>query len=256
MVRSVLRSAYFPRGSVEAMSDETPTAESVGRQSARLGARTAVPLAFAAFPFGLVYGVAVSESTISAWLGGAASWIILAGAAQLSLLALIDSDAAWVVAVGTALVINARFALYSAALAPAFAQFPKRWRFTLPYLMTDQAATMGLAHFDEESDPVRRRWFYLGAALLFSSAWWVGTITGVLVGGSLPEELDIGFAVPAMFIALLVPTLVNVPAAVAATVGAAVTVIAAPLPNGLNILVGALAGIAAGRTTLPKPADR
>ncbi|MGB3761737.1 MAG: AzlC family ABC transporter permease [Ornithinimicrobium sp.] len=222
------------------------------RPAARAGVRLALPLALAAIPFGLVYGVAVVDSSLSPWVGAAASWLILAGASQISLVELIDTGAAWPVAVGTVLVINARHALYSAALAPAFAQFPRRWRFTLPYLMTDQAATLAMTRFEEMRDPVERRWFFTAAALLIASFWWVGSILGVVLGASIPEQVDVGFAVPAMFLALLVPSLTHRPAVVAAVVGAAMTVAAAPLPSGLNVTLGALAGIAAGALILPR----
>ncbi len=232
-------------------SDHDPTAR---RVAVRAGLTTAWPLALAALPFGLVYGTAVAESRIAGWVGIAGSWLVIAGAAQLSLVSLIDADAAWTVAVGTALVINARFVLYSAALAPAFSEFPHRWRWGLPYLMTDQAASMGLAYFETEQLPYKRRWFFLSAGLLFTAGWWVGTVAGVALGATIPAGIDIAFAVPAMFIALLVPNLTGRPAIVAAIVAAATTVIAAPLPNGLNIIVGALAGIAVGRTALrPEP---
>ncbi|MGB5951425.1 MAG: AzlC family ABC transporter permease [Ornithinimicrobium sp.] len=217
------------------------------------GLRSALPLALAAIPFGLVYGVAVVDSSISPWVGLAGSWLILAGASQISLIELINSGAAWPVAVGTVLVINARHALYSAALAPAFAQFPKRWRFTLPYLLTDQAATLSINRFEEMRDPGQRRLFFTAAAVLIASLWWAGSVTGVLLGASIPEQVDVGFAVPAMFLALLVPSLTHRPAVVAAVVGAAVTVMAAPLPSGLNVTIGALAGIAAGAVVLTHP---
>lgn len=217
---------------------------------ARSGARAAVPLALAAIPFGLVYGVAVAESSVSAWVGGAASWVVLAGASQLSIVSLIDDGASWVIVVGTALVINARFALYSTALAPAFSGFPTRWRWALAYLLTDQSASLAMVHFASERDPVRRRWWFVGAGVFFASAWWLGTVIGILMGASLPEQLDIGFSVPAMFIALLVPILTARPAIVAAAVGAATTVVGAGLPSGLNVIVGALAGIAAGSLAL------
>jgi predicted branched-subunit amino acid permease len=211
------------------------------------GARASTPLTLAVLPFGLVYGVAVTESTVSTLVGMSASWVILAGAAQLSLLSLIDDGAAWPLAVGTALVINARFALYSTALAPPFSAFPARWRYGLSYLITDQAASLALLHYRDEHDPDRRRWWFFGAAGFIVIGWSIGTIAGAALGGSLPDDLDIAFAVPAMFIALLVPSVTDRPALVAAAVGGAVTVLAAPFPNGLNILAGALAGIAAGR---------
>ena len=137
---------------------------SPARSVVATGARAATALAVAVVPFGLVYGVAVTESTVSTLVGLSASWIILAGAAQLSLLSLIDGGAAWPLAVGTALVINARLALYSTALAPPFAAFPARWRYGLPYMLTDQAASMALLHYRSEHDADRRRWWFLGAA--------------------------------------------------------------------------------------------
>lgn len=214
------------------------------------GVRDAFPLALAAIPFGLVYGVAVVDSSLSSWVGAAGSWLILAGAAQISMLGLIDADAAWPIAVGTALVINARFALYSAALAPAFSEFPRRWRWTLPYLMTDQAATLSIVRFQRVSDPGLRRVYYLASALWIALMWWTGSVTGILLGASIPEQVEIGFIVPAVFLALLVPTLTDRPAVLAAVVGATVTAAGAPLPNGLNIFMGAIAGVAAGRMVM------
>ncbi|MEM1334613.1 MAG: AzlC family ABC transporter permease, partial [Actinomycetota bacterium] len=213
----------------------------------RAGGRAAIPLGAAALPFGLVYGVAVAESDVAGWLGVAASWIVLAGAAQLTMLSLFDGGTAWPLVVGTALLINARFVLYSTALAPAFGQFPTRWRFTLPYLLTDQAASLAIVHFDTDDDPTRRRWWFLGAALTFASGWWGGTVIGVVAADLIPADADIGFAVPAMFIALLVPTIVNVPALAAALVAGTVAVVGAGLPSGLNVIVAAVTAIAVVR---------
>lgn len=231
------------------------TSHNSTRTTFREGARTAVPLGLAALPFGLVYGVAVAESTIDPFVGVAASWIVLAGAAQLTLLSLIDESTAWPIAVGTALLINARFALYSTALATQFRPFPQRWRLGLPYLLTDQAASLALNHFDTEHDPTRRRWWFLGAGLLFASGWWVGTLVGFFAGGLLPEQLEIGFAVPAMFIALLVPSIVDQPALIAAITAAFVAVLASGLPNGLNIIAAALTGIATARLLTQRTAN-
>ncbi len=220
------------------------------RTTSREGIRDAFPLALAAIPFGLVYGVAVVDSSLSAWVGAAGSWLILAGAAQISMLTAMSAGAAWPIAVGTALIINARFALYSAALAPAFAEFPRRWRWSLPYLMTDQAATLSIARFQKVRDPVLRRVYYLASALWVALMWWSGSVAGVLLGASIPEQVEIGFVVPAVFLALLVPTLTDRPAVVAAVIGAAVTVAGAPLPNGLNIFTGAIVGVIAGRLSM------
>jgi len=87
---------------------------------------------------------------------------------------LINTDTAWPLVVGTGLVINARFALYSAALSPSFSEFPRRRRFALRYLMTDRTATISLNHYLTQDDPEIRRWFYLLAGTVFALGWWIG----------------------------------------------------------------------------------
>jgi predicted branched-subunit amino acid permease len=75
-------------------------------------------------------------------------------------------------------------------------------------------------------------------------------LTGALVSDAVPESLPLDFAIPLVFLVLLVPTLVSRPAVVAAAVGGLAAVVASELgADELSILVGALAGIAAGAVT-------
>lgn len=203
-------------------------------------------LALGVLPFGVVYGVAVAQAGVGGLPGMLGSVAIFAGASQLSLLELHTQGAAWAVAVGTALVINARFLLYSAALAPSFAEFTPRWRFGLAHLMTDQAVTLSLIEFETETDPRMRRGFFLGAALTLFTVWQFGTLVGILAGTQIPEGLQLGFIIPLMFTALVVPALRDRPAIAAAVTSVAVTIASAPLPAGTNILLGAVAGVCAG----------
>jgi predicted branched-subunit amino acid permease len=217
-----------------------------GAAAAVAGARRCGVLAVGVFPFAVVYGVAVARSGVNAWVGGSASVLVFAGASQLSLLQLHDSGAAWLVVVGTALAINARFVLYSAALAPAFGEFPPLWRHGLPHLMTDQAATLSIIEYETDHDPFTRRWFYLGAALALFVSWQLGSVAGILLGAEVPEAWQLAFIIPLMFLALAVPALTEAPAISAAVTSVVVTVLARGLPPGTNILVGALCGLAVG----------
>jgi 4-azaleucine resistance transporter AzlC len=207
------------------------------------GLKAAAPMSVASFPFGLAYGVGVTAAGIDPWIGASASWTVLAGAAQLTMLSLLESGASWAVVVLAGLVVNVRFALYSIALAPAFKDFPRWWRFGLPYLMTDQTAALSLHYFTTTPDAEIRRWYYLTVGLGVAAAWWAGTIAGLTLGGSIPSSIDIAFTVPLVFVILLVPTLIDRPGLVAAVVGAGVTVATATLPHGLNTVIGAGAGV-------------
>ncbi len=220
--------------------------ESVRRRAVANGVRRVFPLSLIAGPFGLVYGAAATDAGIADGPAILASFVVLAGASQIALGELIEEGASAAGAIGTALIINLRMALYSASLAPSFREFPARWRFPLVQIMTDQSTVTSLLEFEDETDPLYRRWFYAGAGIWFATPWWIGTAVGVLLGGDIPDGWQIGFAVPLMFTALLVPTLRNRPTITAAIVGAGVTVGTTWLPDGVNIMLGAVAGIAVG----------
>jgi predicted branched-subunit amino acid permease len=209
----------------------------------RAGARAILPLSIGAFPFGLAYGVTVVESSMNDFVGFLASFLVLAGAAQLAVSDLIDQGAPWFVIVGTALVINARLMMYSGALAPAFSAYPRRWRIPLAHFMTDQSTVTALLHDQREADPRQRFGFYIGAGLSFALSWWVGTTIGVLIGATIPPGFQVGFAAPLMFVALAVPSIRDRAALIAACVGFAVTIVARDAPMNSGLLLGAAAGI-------------
>jgi len=70
----------------------------------------------------------------------AMSQIVFAGAAQLAIVDLIGRDAALAVIVATALVINARFVMYSASLAPHLRDLSAGRRILAGYLISGQGA--------------------------------------------------------------------------------------------------------------------
>lgn len=213
---------------------------------ARDGARAVAPLLIGVVPFGLVFGIVAAGSTVGPLLGGATSVIIFAGAAQLATLQLIDAGTAGAVVIATALVINARHLMYSAALAPHFQEFPAMARFTLPYVLTDQAFAVSIVRYGEVTDRVYRRWYFTGAALTLWTAWQISTVFGIVVGAQVPASWSLDFAIPLVFLVLLVPAIKSRPDLIAAVVGGGIAVAAAGAPYGLGLMIGAVSGVVAG----------
>ena len=217
---------------------------SVDRSVARQGVIDALPLFVPATPFGLIIGLAIADSGMNLLVGWSSSWIVFAGAAQLTLITLLGSGAALVAAVGTALVVNARHLMYSAALAPAFQPQPPWFRRLGPYLLIDQV--FALVTVSPEEEPDRFRTYYLAVAVTFWSLWLAVTALGIVIGPVIPEEWNLEFAVPILFIGLLILGIDRWPKVVAAVAGAATTYLAAGLPNRTALMVGAAVGILAG----------
>jgi 4-azaleucine resistance transporter AzlC len=209
------------------------------------GVRDVSPLILGIAPFALVAGIAAVDAGLGLAEAVGMSVIVFAGASQLAALELLGENAPLAVVVGTAVVINLRMLMYSASIAPHFADYGRRLRAGLAYLLTDQAYALSVAEFDENPD--RSRWrYYLGAAASLWAVWQVGTVAGVVLGAGVPDAWGLTFAVPLVFLALLVPAMKDRPTTVAGVAGGAVAVVAAGVPYELGLLVGALCGIGAG----------
>lgn len=194
-------------------------------------------------PMALVLGVAIAESSVPDLAGWASSWLIFGGASQLTAVTLLGEGAGMAAAVIGALTVNARHVMYSAALVPRFRNQPRWFRILGPYLLLDQVFALTSMH---EARPANWRAYYLGAGLLAWTYWQTFVGAGVVFGPALSADFDVSFAVPALFLALLVPALIRRPAVVAAAVGAVVTAVSWQIPNRGGMLVGGVAGVLAG----------
>ena len=210
------------------------------------GMRAVAPMVAAVMPFGVTAGVAGLDAGLGLDLTMALSVIVFAGASQLAALQLIDAGAASTLVVATALLINLRMLMYSAHLAPYFRHLPVRWRAPMAYLLTDQAYALTVTRVMGDEPLPANHWFYLGAALPLWVFWQLSTGFGYWAGTALPPSWELGFIVPLIFLALLVPSVNSRPSLIAAVVGGSGAVLGQGLPAGLGLTLGALAGIAAG----------
>jgi predicted branched-subunit amino acid permease len=218
---------------------------SLDRVSLRRGITDALPLYVPAVPLALVIGLAISESGINVLAGWSGSWLIFGGAAQLTLISLLGTGTAVIAAITAALVVNARHRMYSAAMAPTFQKQPVWFRRLGPYVLIDQMFALTSVEA-AESEPEAFRVYYLGAGATFWCLWQVTTALGIVIGPVVPEGWNLEFAVPILFIGLIVIGIDKSSKTVAALVGAGVTFWFAGLPNRSGLLVGAVAGVVAG----------
>lgn len=208
------------------------------------GIRDSLPLLLGIVPFALVAGVAAAEAGLSTAQAFGMSVFVFAGASQLAALDLLGSNAPLVVVVLTAGIINLRMMMYSASIAPRFRSATGRVRAMLAYFLTDQVFALTVARYD--ADEPGQRWYYVGVSLALWLVWQVGTVVGVVVGAGVPEAWGLEFAVPLVFLALLVPTLKDRESLVAGAVAGIVAVAGSGLPFNLGLVVAASVGVLAG----------
>ena len=214
----------------------------------REGVRDALPITLAVMPMGLVVGVAAVEVGLPVAQAIGMSYLVFAGIAQLAALQLIAVGSPVAVILVTTLLLNLRFALYSAAFAEHLRAAPGWLRAVMAFLMTDQAMALGSLRYGRFPERGAKVAYYLGAAVPIGVVWTTASTVGVLIGAGLPAGLSLDFAVPLVFLTLWVAAMVRgaPPVWVAGAVAGGVAVVARPLPYNLGLLVAAFAGIAAG----------
>lgn len=209
----------------------------------RQAVRDCIPLFLPAIPFGFVLGLAVTESELPTAIGWSTSPLIFAGAAQLTVVTLAGSASLWAVIIA-GFVVNTRHVMYSAALSPTFRKQPRWMRWFGPFLLIDQ--TFALSSLKTDLEPQAFRRYYLTVGGFFFTGWQIVTVLGMIIGPVIPDSWRLDFAVPIMFVGLVLFGINRMPAGVAAIVGGLVGLAAVGLQDRLGILIGALAGVLAG----------
>lgn len=213
-------------------------------RAAVAGLRALLPLTPPAPIFGLVFGLLITESeVVGNFAGWSSTWTVFGGASQLAAVLVLDDGGSAVFAVITILVINARHAMYSAALQPRFRDAPLWFRLAGPYLLVDQVFAITEPRPDSDEMDYRIS-HYLAGGLFWLWLWSTSVAVGIFVGNVVPESWSLDFAVPLLFLALLINALRDRPGLLAAAVSGTIAVVARDVePAGTGLLGGALVGM-------------
>ena len=209
------------------------------------GVRGALPILIGVIPFAMISGVAAVSVGLTFFEILGMSVIVFAGASQLVVYQLMSTGSPWIIMVLTAWVINLRFTMYSATLAPYLQKLSVGPKALLAYMLSDQAFGISLTYFTTNEE-VSHRWFYFGAALTIWVAWQISAIIGSLLGALVPASWGLDFAFPLSFMALMFAALSDRPTVVAALAGGFIAVLAKSLPYNTGLVLATVLGIAAG----------
>ncbi|NIF29441.1 branched-chain amino acid ABC transporter permease [Pantoea sp. Tr-811] len=210
------------------------------------GARAVLPLTTGVVPFGLITGVTAVSMGMSPLDTLGMTLLFYSGSAQMVVLQLLQNGALPLTIVATALVINLRFLMYSAALAPHLHGLPRRGSWPLAYLLSDQSFALCSLKFGAGGLGRFAFPYYIGTAVPMWLGWNLAVMAGVFLGTGIPESWSLGFAIPLSFLALLVPGIRNPATLGAAIAGGTLAVLAHGLPYNLGLLVASVGGVSAG----------
>lgn len=194
--------------------------------------------------YGVAFGAAATSAGLAVWQSMVLSLVMFTGASQFALVGVLAAGGAPVAAVGSALLLGTRNAIYGLRLAGLLSY--RGWRRVLAaHWVIDETTAMTV----RERDPALARLAFWSSGLTLFLGWNLTTLAGALgaqfFGPALQAALD--SVVPAAFLALLWPRLVRgaemlgrqrIVAAGGALIALGLTPV---LPAGLQIIAATLA---------------
>jgi predicted branched-subunit amino acid permease len=196
--------------------------------------------------WGLVTGVAMTQSGLGVGLAVLMSLTVYAGSAQLASLPLIASGAPMWVVWASALCLNLRFAIFSAQWRTHIGHLPRARRLALGYLLADLNLVVFQKAWPSGVHETGQARYAAGGAIAVWLVWQSTSLAGILLSSLVPLEWGLGFAGTLSMLGIAYSLLVDRTAWVAAIVAAAAAVAAYSLPLKLNILVAIAAAVSAG----------
>ena len=215
----------------------------------RAGLAMGASTLFGIAAWGLVVGIAMVKTGLTVPQALGMTLLVFAGSAQLASLPLIAANApVWVIFL-TALVVNLRFVIFSALLAPHFSTLPWRQRLTLGYVSGDISVALFLQRYPNAAPEAGKLSFLKGLLYPNWIAWQVGSIAGIFLGSAVPAEWGLGFAGTLAIICITVPLVVSGAALCGVVVAGAVAVLAAGMPYKLGLLAAVVLGMVSAMAT-------
>ncbi len=216
------------------------------RDGAREGLRVFIPLSVGFIPWAIVTGIAMRAIGMDALESMGMSLLVFAATAQFGALPLIASGAPlWLIFI-TGMVLNLRFVIFSASIAPAFHEQSLTRRIVGGFLLTDAAFALLGPGLAGARDPAWRWGYYIMPSLYGWLLWQSFVLVGVFGAGFVPGDWSLEFMGTIALMVMVVPMVRSRPMLVAALVGGLGAVLLRDLPLRLGLFAAILLGIAAG----------
>jgi len=226
------------------------------------GLKAGLPIAVGYIPIAVAFGLMAKAAGIPNHITILMSLAVFAGASQFAGVGLMASGAApWEIVAAT-FILNLRHLIMSASISRRIGRGPlRRWMPLIAFGLTDE--TFSVASFRQEG---RISPEYLsGLNLMAFTAWNGGTWAGVFLARGLPDLVRDGmvFSLYAMFIGLLVPSLIKSrPLLAVSVLAAAIHSVIYWVPHfqavsaGWAVIIATLAAAAMGAYFFPGEVDQ
>jgi predicted branched-subunit amino acid permease len=212
------------------------------------GLLAALPFVIVVVPFSLLFGVVATEAGLSLVQVMSFSFLVVAGASQFTALQFMSENAPVIVVIVSALAVNLRMAMYSAAITPHLGGNPRWVRVIIGYFLVDQSYNLAAIEFEQRPNKTlaEKTAYFAGASTPICPLWYLFTYVGALLGEAIPTNYGLDFIVPIAFLAMVAPALRTHAHIAAAFVSITLALALWWVPFNLGLMIAAIAAMMTG----------
>jgi predicted branched-subunit amino acid permease len=224
----------------EIQMSSTAEAPQISTQDARLiehaafkeGRRLSAPTWLAIIAWGMVAGMTMVKCGLTVWQALCMTFIVYGGSSILAAAPLMSVHAPLWLLLFTAIMVNLRFVIFGAIVAPHFTHLSLWRRLQLGYINSDVVMSFFPVRYPLRTQhrPLGKEGFYTGVCYSGWVTWQIGTVMGIVMAGQIPESWNIAFAGTLALLALLIPMALNWPAFSGVVVASAIAVATHAVP--------------------------
>ena len=205
--------------------------------------RAAIGIGLYAMAFGASFGAISIGSGLTVAQTMVLSLVMFTGASQFAFVGVLASGGSPFAAVAAGLLLGVRNAFYGVPISEIL--HPRGLaRVWTAHFVIDETTAMAVA----QATPRARRYAFWATGLILFTLWQLGSLTGALIGRAIdPSAVGLDAAAPAVFLALLWPTLRRREARWVSLGGAAVAMALVPFaPPGVPVVAVGACGCSGG----------
>ena len=220
-----------------ASSEATAVRRAIRRQGLAIGVSV--------IPFGVAFGIACSEASLSTGEAMGFSVLMFTGGSQFAAVRVLGDGGSAAAAIIAAVLLAMRSLAYGVVMAPVLTG--SRWfRALASQLMIDESMAIGSAQIE----PANQRYGYFAGGISIFVLWNASTFAGAALissAGNLVATWGLDATIPAAFLALLWPRLADPTQRVVAIGGAAIAIGLVPVATAGLPIIAAAAAVALAR---------
>jgi 4-azaleucine resistance transporter AzlC len=187
--------------------DTNPVAAPAAETNARLrfwrGIELGSPIFLGYVPVGMAFGILARTLGFTTFQAFVCSATALAGAGQFIALAVMGTGASVVAVLVATTIVNLRYVLFAATLSPYLRGVATPKQAAIAFTLTDETFAVNIA---EHRLGLSSSASMIGVGFIAWAGWVLGTLIGAWGADWIgdPTRFGVGFAMPAMFVALFI----------------------------------------------------